>query len=156
MKKLISVFLVVIIGVVFASCDTAVKIVIDDVSSLGDELVSKLTFGDELDKSAAEYTLKKYGINGELVVDCARYAGSGATADEVAVMKCKDENSLNKVKESISDRIQYLHDGYSDYGPEEVPKIDNAKVLTYGNVIVFVIAEDSDNTEQIIKDFYVK
>ncbi len=154
MKKLISVLLVITIGVVFASCGTTVDIVIDDANLLAEELVSKLTFGDELDKSTGEYTLVKYGIREGLVTDCARYAGSGATADEVAVMVCEDEQALNEVKKAIMDRITYLHDGYSDYGPEEVPKIDNSKVLTYGNAIVFVIAEDSEKTENIIKKFY--
>jgi hypothetical protein len=151
MKKIIALITLAFILSAFASCSGG-GIKLDDADKAAFALVSSLEFDDEMAETENdETTLKKYGLSdSDAVVNVSRYAGSGATADEVAVFECSSADGVNEVKEAVDARIAYLHDGYADYGPEEVPKIDSANVLVYGKFVVFCISKTPEKTEDIL------
>ncbi len=153
MKKNILFILTLIIVFSLSSC-TEQKVEINDVDKAAFALVTSLEFDDEMAETENdETTLKKYGLDENSgVLNVSRFVGSGATADEVAVFECASSDSVTAVKNAINDRIKYLHDGYADYGPDEVPKIDTAKVLEYGNFVVFCICKNPEKTEEILSN----
>lgn len=151
MRKVLCAVLAVLMLAGLCSCDSGKPAPKEyDPQKTADALVNGLEFGDELGQSDNDYTFEKYGIDASLVSGAARYAGSGATADEVAVFSCVDEAAVETVNEAISERISYLHDGYSDYGPSEVPRIDSAKIITEGLTVIFVICSNPEAVEQIL------
>ncbi len=122
-----------------------------DANELANALNSGLEFGEALEKSDAEVAYSIYAVDSELCTDAALYLGSGATADEIAVFNCKDNESAEKVVAAANDRLDYLHEGYSSYGPAEVPKIEAAKVITEGLTVIVCICENPDAVSEIIK-----
>ena len=122
-----------------------------DVNTVADALNSNLSFGESLEKSTPEVLFSIYGVDASLCTNAAFYSNSGAVADEVAVFECTDSSASNEITEAINNRIEYLRDGYSSYGPDQVPKIDKATVISDGNIIVFCIC---NNSEEVSKLFY--
>lgn len=115
-------------------------------NSAADALNASLTFGETLEKSTSDAAYSIYGIDPALCSDAAIYVGSGATADEIAVFNCIDENAVNTVLEAVNARIEYLIEGYSSYGPDQVPKIEAASVITSAETVIMCIC---DNPEAI-------
>ena len=125
------------------------------VDTVADKLMASLTFNDEMEENKNdEKTCAVYGFDESLVTDVVRYIGSGATAEELAIFECADSSNVKEVTDCINERIQYLHDGYSDYGPDQVPEIDNAFVKTYGKTVVFCICTNPDIIDGIVLELY--
>lgn len=140
-----------VLAVIFGLCGCENKAVTADVGTLADALNSELQFGEELEKSESEVAYSVYGIDPALCSDACLYLGSGATADEIAVFKCVDGEAVEKVKQAANSRLQYLLDGYSSYGPQEVPKIKAASVIGEGDIVLVCICENSENVGSVVK-----
>ncbi len=148
MKKAVVILLTVIMTVSLFGCENTK---IFDVNTLADTLNSNLEFGEALEKSESEIAYSIYGIDSSLCTDAALYLGSGATADEIAVFNCIDNNSVKKVVEAANNRLDYLREGYSSYGPSEVPKIESAKIITEGLTVIVCICKNPDSVAEFIK-----
>ena len=116
-----------------------------------DMLNSGLTFGEALEKSTADAAYSIYGIDPALCKDAAIYVGSGATADEIAVFNCVDAESAKTVLEAVNSRIEYLKEGYSSYGPDQVPKIESAAVITSAETVILCICENPETVNGILE-----
>lgn len=121
-----------------------------DADIAADALNSGLIFGETLEKSTADAAYSIYGIDSSLCTNAAIYVGSGATADEVAVFSCVDSDAAKAVLESVNDRIEYLKEGYSSYGPDQVPKIESAAVIASGNTVIMCICDNPDAVNGIL------
>lgn len=121
-----------------------------DVNATADTLNEKLSFGETLEKSSAEALYSLFGIDSSLCTDAAYYAGSGATADEIAVISCIDSNAANTVLDAVNSHLKYLEDGYSSYGPDQVPKIQSAAVITSGNTVIMCICDNPDAVKPLL------
>lgn len=148
MKKIIVFIIAAALALSFFGCDKSKSY---DANELADALNSGLEFGDSLEKSGTEVAYSIYAVDPELCTDAALYLGSGATADEIAVFNCKDKESVEHVVASANNRLNYLHEGYSSYGPAEIPKIEAAKVITEGLTVIVCICENPDAVSEIIK-----
>ncbi len=150
MKKILALLLVAVMATTFFGCENQTEAKIYDADTVADALNSQLTFGEVLEKSTADALYSIYGIDPALCTDAACFVNSGAVADEIAVFTCTDEAAVQKVIEAVNSHIEYLHNGYSSYGPDQVPKIENAAVLTKGNTVIMCISENSENAEAIV------
>lgn len=122
-----------------------------DAETVADALNAGLVFGEELEKSSPEVAVSYYGLDPSLCNKIAFYAGSGATADEIAVFDCADAGAVEKVKKAVEARRKYLRDGYADYGPAEVPKIDAAVFAVRGKLAVFCVCENPERVNDVLK-----
>ncbi|MBQ7838339.1 MAG: DUF4358 domain-containing protein [Clostridia bacterium] len=148
MKKIWAAVLAALIMLTLFGCTKEAKTY--DANKLADALNAGLKFGETLEKSEAEVAYSIYAVDESLCTDAALYLGSGATADEVAVFNCVDETAAEKVKNAVDDRLDYLLDGYSSYGPAEVPKIESAAVITEGVSVILCICENPDAVSGIM------
>ncbi len=148
MKKIFSFLIAFALIFSFAGCaDNKAKFY--EANAVADALNANLEFGEELEKSTADIAYSIYGIDSALCTDAAFYSGSGATADEIAVFNCVDENAVNSVADAVEARLDYLHEGYSSYGPQEVPKIESAAVITEGNTVILCICNNAENVKDV-------
>ena len=155
MKKILAVILTAVMTLAFFGC-TDNKAKNYDADVIADALNNQLQFGEALEKSTAEAAYSVYGIDESLCTKAAYYCGSGATADEIAVFNCVDEAALNEVLTAVEIRADYLREGYSSYGPEEVPKIDSAVITAIENTVILCICENSDTVFGIIDSAAIK
>lgn len=97
--------------------------------------------------------LKMYTLDTELVEDMALYAsGSGGFTDEVAVFKMKDQDGVKAAQEAVDARIASQKTAFEDYQPQEMPKLENAKVLTKGNYVCFIAGDKAEEAATAFND----
>lgn len=75
---------------------------------------------------------------------------SGAYPDEIAVMKCTDSAAAAAVKSALEKRLESQTELYSTYTPDEMYKLENAKIYTAGNYAVFLAVSDNDRAKEIV------
>lgn len=121
-----------------------------DADKAADALNAGLSFGETLEKSTADAAYSIYGIDPAICTNAAMYVGSGATADEIAVFNCTDTLAAETVLEAVNSRVEYLKESYSGYGPDQVPKIDSAAIITSGNTVIMCICDNPENVEGIL------
>lgn len=147
MKKVFAAVIAVLMMLTFFGCGKETKTY--DADAVADALNAELEFGEMLEKSTADAAYSVYGINPALCSKAAIYMGSGATADEIAVFNCIDEAAFEAVYDAVEERLDYLHEGYSSYGPQEIPKIEAASIIKKGNAVIFCICENPENAEAV-------
>lgn len=121
-----------------------------EADAVADALNAGLTFGEALEKSTADAAYSIYGIDPSLCTNAAVYVGSGATADEIAVFNCTDTAAAETVLTAVNARIDYLREGYSDYGPDQVPKIESAFLISENSTIILCICENPEDAESVL------
>ena len=88
-------------------------------------------------------------LDKEKVADASMYmSGTRSTAEEVTVIKAKDAADVQHIKDAINVRIEDQKFSYEDYKPEEMTKIGGALVLTHGNYVLLVMADDTSSVEK--------
>ena len=71
------------------------------------------------------------------------YAKEG-TAEEMAVLRMKDTNGVIDAKNSFSARLEQRRNMYQTYLPDEVSKLEKARIVVKGNYIAFVVSNSPD------------
>ena len=164
MKKIICVLLIFALSLILFACgsssgetttaatettESKAEVSADEIAAA---ILENAEFEGDLEKSEFPFsTLEKYDVQEAAVEDICWYVGSGAAPDEIAVIKCAGDDEFATVKKAIDARIKYLKDGYSDYAPEQVPKIDRACVLAYGTTLVYCIGKDVSSVDSTVK-----
>ncbi len=151
MKKVFAVLLTAVICLCLFGCDNGKTSANYDANIIADTYNSHLSFSEQLEKSTADALYSIYGIDASLCTDAAFYTNSGAVADEIAVFNCVDDTALEEVNNAITAHVEYLVEGYSSYGPDQVPKIKKYSVITKGNTVAFCICENPDSAAEIFE-----
>lgn len=152
MKKISALLLAAAFALLLCSCSGGKTL--PDAPTLAESLASGLEFSEEIEDSGAAMAYSFYGVEEAQCKSAALYKGSSASVDEVAVFECVDADSAKAVAALAAERQQYLHDGYSNYGPEQVPKIDSAVIKTVGNTVIFCISDSPEKVDSVIKASY--
>lgn len=148
MKKIVSAVLIIAVMLCFASCGKAKQV---DKTLLADYVLKNVSFAEQLESVDADYALASFGLDKESCsVIC--YNTSNAVADIFAVFEANDADYVDDIEAAVQSQIDYLRQGYSSYGPNEVPKIDSAVVITSGNLVVFCICPDNAAASQLIQE----
>ena len=88
--------------------------------------------------------LEGYGVAREDILDGSVYLSAGATAEEASVLVLKDADTAATVLEALQAHVDLQKESYESYLPAEIPKLDNARLVTHGNSVVLVVPADSD------------
>lgn len=115
-----------------------------------DTLQEQVTFTDEMIEKNKDETLLFYNIDGALVSDATALVGSGATAEMLSVWQAPDAQSAQKITEFLQDFNANWQEGYSDYKPEEVPKLETAVVRQQGTVVVYAVTAENDGAADAV------
>lgn len=123
-----------------------------DTDALAKSLVADIKYDDvlfELDSDMVKTLFElPDGVTG------AAYAGSGATAEEVAVFIASDEKSAEALETSLKARLESRAESYASYMPDEVFKIENAVISREGKYVAMCVSNDSDGAAKIISNFF--
>ena len=160
MKKKIAIIVIIvaIIAIVVLAImlvknnNKTIQINIEDLAS---KILQSGAFADELIKVDSEMIMSDYNFTADEVEEFVSYQGSGATSEEIVILKVKDKSNLNSIKDKINARIEERKEAFQSYLPKEVGKIDSSILRGEGNYIIFCVSNDSSKVNQIIND-YVK
>lgn len=153
-KSLFTVALMMsIIAIILSGCDKkmaknpSVKEIDEKIKQTVD--VSNMRQGDEA-------KLKKlYDINSDEVEEFVLYvAPSNIKADEITVIKVKDENNVSAIKDKIAARVQKQGESFKDYLPEEYYLIENHVLECKGNYVILAVSKDADKIHEAFNGFF--
>ena len=153
-KLLITVFVILLICCVFTACGSVKEIQFEP-QNAADELHKSEAFSDILSPVGPAIAAMLYGVEEADIDSCSVLCSTGATAEEIAVFRCKDETSAAKVEQGAKARVQSQKEAYESYAPQEIPKLDAAAIRRAGVYVVSVVAEDSTKITPIL-DKYLK
>ena len=122
-----------------------------DAKALADSLLSEISYTDQL--SAVDLDTAKMFLNfADVEINEAYiYESSGATAEEIVVLVCKDSDSAAKAKSAFEQRVSEQTENFTDYVPEEVPKLNDAVIITSREYAILSVSGDSSKAKDIIE-----
>ncbi|MDO4187466.1 MAG: DUF4358 domain-containing protein [Lachnospiraceae bacterium] len=122
-----------------------------DAAKLASDLVENIKYTDqisEVDLDTAKMFLNFADVD---IEEAYIYESSGATAEEVVVLKCKDSDSASKAKTAFEQRVEEQTENFTDYVPEEVPKLKDAVIITSKEYAILSVSADSGKAKDIIE-----
>lgn len=122
-----------------------------DAKAIADSLLSEISYTDQL--SAVDLDTAKMFLNfADVEINEAYiYESSGATAEEIVVLVCKDSDSAAKAKSAFEQRVSEQKENFTDYVPEEVPKLNDAVIITSREYAILSVSGDSAKAKDIIE-----
>ncbi len=165
MKKLIYTIMCVAMSMmIFTACGSkedskgdgaALEAVVEnlDVAAVADALIEKVEFVDEMTSiEDIAFFSAVFTINAEDVVNQKTYMSTGATAELISAVECKDETAAEAVKERFEAYTADLSSQYADYKPEECEKLDNPVLKVYGKYVIICASDDNDKATDTIEE----
>ncbi|GIO99739.1 hypothetical protein J14TS5_48250 [Paenibacillus lautus] len=103
----------------------------------------------EMKKQDLNKLQKLYKMDTDSVDDFILYTStSNVKADELAVIKLKDESQAESVKENIEQRIEAQKMKFKDYRPDEYFLVDHHVLKTKGPFVFFAVSTEADSMER--------
>ena len=118
--------------------------------TLAQTLVEDGSFTDQLDPVTQDTAMMVLGLDETQVQACSVYFGTGATAEQVAVIAAKDEKSAGAIASALQEYLKQQLADFKDYAPAEVPKLEDALVSTSGNTVVLCVSGDSQQAKKLL------
>ena len=118
-----------------------------DMPELADELIGAGLFSEEMLTYETDAAVRMYGLKG--AAEAMAWAGSGAFAEEIVVVKGNTEANFRK----LQDRLAEQKVTYNEYKVEEMPKLKSAVLLTAGEYAIYVVSTDNTKAEELVKNF---
>lgn len=138
---------------VLGGCQTA-KIDLDE-DALVQDLKSKVAFEDMLEEIDEDLALSLYGLTEDQVDSMEVYMGTGAKAEEIAVLQAEEGTDVSVLETAAKNRVESLKSDFEDYIPEEMPKLEDPVLVTAGDYVILCVSGDNDNAKKVI-DQYTK
>ena len=123
--------------------------VVIDPSQLAESLLTELSFDDELQPIDASMAEQLYGIDDAVSIQV--WMGSGATAEEIAVLELPDEDSAKAAEQAALDRVTAQKTAFSDYVPAEVARLEQAVVERKGNYVILCVSNEPEKAREMIE-----
>lgn len=93
---------------------------------------------------------KLYDIDIDKVENFKLYtAKTNIEANELLILKVKNEEDIGDIKEDINDRIESQTNSFKDYLPDEYFLIEKHVLKSNGNYIIFIICEEAEKIESL-------
>lgn len=135
--------------------DLSQGVVIDtgDVSaeSIADLLKTNIDYTDELMEVSLEKASMFYDFTGIKIDEACLYESSGATAEEIVVLKCADSQSVEAAKTVLSNRVSEQIESFKDYVPEELTKLKSAVIISNSNYAILSVSDDPSGAKEVIE-----
>ncbi len=145
MKRLLS---AILLSVLLLSACAATPLAID-VTAAASLLRGAVSFDDIMSDLDTAAICRIFALTESEVVTAAGYVSTGATAEELFVLEMA-EGKQSQVRTAVDAHMDYMIDGYSDYGPQEVPKLKNAVIETHGNYLFVCVCQDVGQAQTAI------
>lgn len=106
-------------------------------------LLSADIFSEELESVETDLVCALYGLDADLVTHCVAYLSTGASAEEVVLFTVSDaDGALEAVRAACEKRVADQTEGYADYLPGEVTKLEDAILEVRQSTVLLVVAND--------------
>lgn len=113
-----------------------------------DDKVKAVTDVSNMKVGDAAKLKKLYDIDASQVEDFVLYtAPINIKADEIAILKVKDSNEVQSIKDKISKRIEKQSESFKSYLPDEYSLVEKNVLKSKGKFVIFAVSKDSEKIE---------
>jgi len=113
-----------------------------------EERIKQVASMENMEKGDMNRLKKLYHLDADEVQDFVLYtAESNAEANELAVIKVKQEKQAESVKEKITKRIEAQEVKLKDYRPEQYYLVEKHVLMVKGRYILFAVSKDAEKIE---------
>jgi hypothetical protein len=134
-----------------AGCGTRGEAKSYDPGEVAGAIMAEVTFRDSLVEAVGDSAASFYRLDDTVDSYAIYISGSGATAEEVAVLKVKEGEAASSAKAILEKRVADQVERYESYRPEEMTKLKDPVIITEGDVAVLVLADDRSQAEDAAK-----
>ena len=149
-KKIAAIMFLIMLGTLAGCSKEKKEDRVIDVHTMAQSLLNDITYEDQLTKVEGNMFQMIYGISQEDIEEYEAYVSTGATAEEIAVIKAKDEATAESMEEKLTERVEAQKNSFANYIPKEVEKLEEAVVYQEGVYVVLSISNDDEKAEEII------
>ena len=146
--------LTVAILITFIALYQVLKVKDVDMDSLRQSL-SQIINSEHMDIGDSSKLRKLYYISKNEVEDFILYSPkSNMEANEVLILKAKNEEDIEHLKVKVEERVKKQSDSFKNYRPEEYDIISNRVLDIKGKYLILIISSESEKIESAInKEF---
>lgn len=120
-----------------------------------DEKIKETVNVSNMDIGDSKKLEKLYDVDVEDLEDFILYTPStNIEANEIAILKVKDSNKIDDIKDKLMKRAEKQGDIFKDYLPDEYFLIEKYVLKAKDNYILFIISEDVETIEDIFDEFF--
>lgn len=95
-----------------------------------------------------------YSLDAADIQSCIVRCSTGATAEEMALFQAKDEAAAQRIEAAMAARVETQKTAFENYVPEEIPKLEQAKILRSGVYVAYVTAADAEAAGTTLNGFF--
>lgn len=153
-KKLLA--LLIIPAMLFAGCGESgsdAKVSTAAAKTVTDAALSAVEIASAVTKTADD--LKDYytTVDTAMVEDASFVlCGSGAYPDEYCAIKVTDTANANTVLDAVKEHYEKQKKTYETYTPDEMYKLDGAKLYVSGNYVIYLACSDNDAAKTAVDE----
>ena len=109
--------------------------------------------GNEIDGWDDVFSLSLYdNFDVSKVKSYAIAYSTAQTADEITVVVLQNEKDAEELKKQMRERVSGRITLFETYGPEEVLKLENARIISKGNVCALIICDEPGRASDAFKE----
>lgn len=116
------------------------------------------TFSETLETVDPAVAAALYGVDESLLLDCAAYLSTGATAEECVFLLFAEEADALDACQGFQLRLEEQTDALRDYQPGELPKLDDAShgtlPVTNGVLAYLVVSGEKLDVPTLLTSSY--
>ena len=149
-KSIVSLVLVFVLAAALAACGGNGKAKEYNVDEIADSIARNVPFEDQYiaKLEQRDFALNLYSIEPGLVAekDGAKEAAvyiSGSSPEMIVCIKAADEASAQFVLEAVEGLISTYITNYTNYGPEQVEKLETAVKIVKGPYVFVTVSNDN-------------
>ncbi len=92
-----------------------------------------------------------YDLEGSGAVETVCWYSTGATAEEVTVLRFDSEDAAKAFVDRAQEHIAQQKEANENYRPQEMPKLDKAMVEQRGETLLVLVAADYEAAQTVLK-----
>lgn len=152
MRKCLSVFVSVLLALSLAGCGGQdAPRPFDPESDAQALLDAQGVFSAPMTAIDGDVACALYGIDESAVTGCAAYSATATSAEELAVFAFDSEDSAQAAAKLLQTRIEDRTEELRDYLPDELPKLEKARVEQRGATALLLVCADYDAAGKLLE-----
>ncbi|WP_050607305.1 DUF4358 domain-containing protein [Clostridium niameyense] len=151
MKCRKSLLIVILINIIFFTigCSKNIDISVEKIES---NIINNINV-DNMKKGNQKSLRRLYGINPNDLEEFSLYTPkSNMDVEEMLILKVKNEERIDDIKEKIENRVDRQITNFDGYGIKQVGLLNNYEIKTKNKYIFFVVSDKSEE----IKELFIK
>ncbi len=115
------------------------------------KLLDAGVFSGEMEEVDLYIVSLLYGLSEDSILDGVSYMAINASvsADELTILIMEDENAAKDAEEACQKRVENQIQSYQSYGPDQVPRLEEAVILRRENTVLFAVGDPESLTEAL-------